>query len=145
MDHAMYGRKLIFVGSLLFLFGLLQGALIPYFLNPRMALSAHLAAVQSGMALIIFGVIWRYLMLSPLNLIITFYSVSLGMFIVWLSITLGAVVGASKALPIAGAGFASTPAWELVVEVLVTLGAGLGVIGTALLVFGLWRGLKVNA
>ena len=52
------GRQLIILGVVLFLIGLIQGALIPFFHNPRMALSAHLAAVQSGMAMVIFGIIW---------------------------------------------------------------------------------------
>jgi hydroxylaminobenzene mutase len=51
-------KTLILFGAVLFLIGLCQGGLIPFFINSRMALSAHLAAVQSGMALMIFGVIW---------------------------------------------------------------------------------------
>lgn len=145
MTFDQYGRKLIFLGVLLFLLGLLQGTLIPYFLNPRMALSAHLAAVQSGMALVIFGLIWQFLALSSLKMIVTFYSLASSMVLVWVSITLGAVVGASKALPLAGAGFAASRGWELIVETIVTVGAGLGIIGVGLLTFGLWRGLKPNA
>ena len=58
------GSKLIFWGAALFLIGLIQGGLIPYFMNTRMALSAHLAAVQSGMALMIFGIIFELISLK---------------------------------------------------------------------------------
>jgi len=68
------GKQLIIYGVLLFFIGLIQGALIPYFHNPRMALSAHLAAVQSGMAMIIFGLIWALLNLKEAVLKIAYYS-----------------------------------------------------------------------
>lgn len=136
------GRKLIFFGAVLFLIGLLQGALIPYFLNPRMALSAHLAAVQSGMALMILGLIWGLLSLEEKWLKIACYSSIAGMYLVWLAITLSAALGASKALPMAGKGFSSTPFSETAIELIVYAGAGLSVISTALVVFGLYRGLN---
>ncbi len=63
---------------------------------------------------------------------------------IWFAITLAAIVGASKALPIAGAGFSSTLFSELIVETIVTVGAGLGVVSSGLIVFGLYKGLKCN-
>ena len=139
------GQKLIFCSALLFLIGLLQGGFIPYFMNSRMALSAHLAAVQSGLALMIFGLIWSLLALKDTWLKTAYYSIISSMYIVWLAITLSAALGASKALPIAGTGFKSSFLSELLVESIITIGAGLGLIGTFLIVFGLYRGLKLNA
>ena len=52
------GLHLIFAGALLFVIGLFGGLLIPAFKNKRMGLSGHLAAVQSGIAIMIFGIIW---------------------------------------------------------------------------------------
>ena len=135
------GRKLVFWGAILFLFGLLQGALIPYFINPRMALSAHLAAVQSGMALMIFGLIWGALVLEEKWLKVAYYSSIASMYLVWLAITLAALLGTGKALPMAGKGFSSTHLNETVVELLVYVGASFGVISIAVIVFGLYRGL----
>jgi len=139
------GKKLILFGAILFLIGLLQGALIPYFHNSRMALSAHLAAVQSGMALIIFGLIWGLLVLRGFWLKIAFYTNIASMYLVWSAITLGAILGASRALPIAGAGFSATALNEMIVQVVVTAGAGLGVLSTGLIVLGLIKGLNSNA
>ncbi|MDP2575995.1 hypothetical protein Q8W40_27700 [Vibrio penaeicida] len=136
------GKKLIFWGAVLFLIGLLQGVLIPSFLNPRMALSAHLAAVQSGMALMIFGLIWGLLSLEEKWLRVSYYSSIAGMYFIWLAITLVAVLGASKTLPIAGKGFSSTPVGEVVVELILYAGSGLCVLSAALIVVGLYRGLK---
>ena len=52
------GRALVVTGALLFLVGLLQGFAVDQFANPRMALSAHLDAVQSGMAVMLAGAFW---------------------------------------------------------------------------------------
>ena len=136
------GKKIIFCGALLFLLGLLQGALIPYFLNPRMALSAHLAAVQSGMALMIFGVIWEILVLKEKWLTVTYYTSIASMYLVWFAITLSAVIGASKALPMAGKGFSTTNNNEVVVELIVYIGAGCGVVSSVLIVIGLYAALN---
>ena len=68
------------------------------------------------------------------------------MYLVWAAITLSAVLGASRALPMAGKGFSSTSFNETVVELTVYIGAGLGVISVAFIVLGLYRGLnKSNA
>lgn len=48
-------------GLWLFLAGLLIGAAIPKFTSPRLALSAHLTAVQSGTALLAIGWFWPQL------------------------------------------------------------------------------------
>ena len=145
IEISALGMKLILWGAILFLVGLLQGALIPYFPNSRMALSAHLAAVQSGMALIIFGLIWGFLVLQERWLKITFYASVTGMYTVWFAIPLAAILGASKALPIAGAGFSTTPLNEMLVQVIVSAGAGLGVLSTGLIVLGLIKGLNSKA
>ena len=133
------GKNLIVYGMVLFLLGLIQGALIPYFLNPRMALSAHLAAVQSGMAMAIVGLIWSLLTLKPSSMKLAYYSNITGLYAVWIAINLGAMVGASRALPIAGEGFSATAGVEIAIEAIVTLGAVLTIVSFGLIVFGLMR------
>lgn len=49
------GHYLLVNGMLLFILGLLNGLVIPFFKNKRMGLSAHLAGVQNGMVLLLFG------------------------------------------------------------------------------------------
>jgi len=140
MSHS--ARRFIFWGAVLFLAGLLQGALIPHFMNPKMALSAHLAAVQSGMALMVFGLIWGALVLEKKWLDVILYSSIASMYLIWFSITLSAVLGASQALPMAGEGFSSSPINEMVIEVIVYIGAGLGIVASLLIVLGLYNGLS---
>ena len=136
------GRKLIILGLVLFLIGLIQGALIPNFHNPRMALSAHLAAVQSGMAMAIFGLIWALVNLKERFLKVAYYANIVGLYAVWFAITLGAVLGASRALPIAGHGFSAAPTAETVVELIVTSGAVLTVVSVSLILLGLFKGRR---
>jgi len=142
MEISILGKRLVFWGAVLFLIGLIQGALIPSFLNPRMALSAHLAAVQSGMALMVFGLIWGLISLSEKWLRYCYYSSVAGIYLIWFAITLAAVLGASKALPIAGEGFSTTAIGELAVDIIVYVGSGFSVFSAILIVFGLYRGFK---
>jgi|KBSSwiStaDraftv2_1062776.scaffolds.fasta_scaffold1021134_2 hypothetical protein len=57
-------RRLCQSGLLLFFLGLPLGFLIHSLPDPRVALSAHLNAVQSGTALMVFGLMWPRIKLS---------------------------------------------------------------------------------
>ena len=134
------GRKLIILGVVLFLIGLIQGALIPIFHNPRMALSAHLAAVQSGMAMVIFGIIWGMVILKENLLKLAYYTNVLGMFLVWFAISLASILGTSRALPIAGQGFSASTIAENTVGIIVVLGSLAMVFSISIIVVGLVKG-----
>lgn len=141
----MHHKNLIFSGALLFLLGLLEGVAIPYFTNSRMGLSAHLAAVQSGMALMVFGAVWAHVQLSEKLLAVAAWGSIFSMYVVWIGLTLAGILGTSKATPIAGAGFQGSAAAELLTEVIITVGAVPGVVATALIVWGLWDNLRKPA
>jgi hydroxylaminobenzene mutase len=128
------------VGGVLFLAGLLQGLVVDQFANPRMALSAHLDAVQSGMAVMIAAAFWSSVRWSPGVERVAWWTLSVGMVGLWLGITLAAATGASEALPMAGSGFAARPAMEAAVSAIV-VGSSLGLLlGWALFLWGLVRG-----
>ncbi|MCH2486823.1 MAG: hypothetical protein MK010_03650 [Erythrobacter sp.] len=132
-------RVPILAGAILFLLGLIEGALVQSFLNPRMALSAHLTAVQSGMALMIFGLVWQWVALSPVLSAIARWSVVIGMYGLWFGLTLSALTGAGDSLPIAGAGYDAGLIAQMVVTGLVLGGSVAMVLGWSLFVFGLLR------
>jgi len=136
------GKKLILCGVVLFLLGLFQGVLIPYFHNTRMGLSAHLAAVQSGMALMIFGLIWSLLTLKEKWLKLAYYSSIMSMYLIWLALTLSAIFGASQSLPIAGKGFSSSYLIETLISTILYIGSGAGIISIVLIAFGLYPNTK---
>lgn len=137
IEISQIGEQLILIGISFFLIGLIQGALIPSVKNSRMALSGHMTAVQSGMALAIFGVIWSLVDLPFTVEIFVAYASATGFILIWLGITIASVTGASKALPIAGAGFSSTAAKELIVTIMVRGGSVFSLISCTLLAFGL--------
>ena len=105
-------------GFLLFTLGLLIGAMIPRFLNPRMGLSAHLTAVQSGTALIAFGLFWQHFGITAAASPVIGFSLLLSFYALVTGLILAATFGASEALPIAGKGFQSSKAKERVVSIL---------------------------
>ncbi len=141
MKHPMastsYQRSLIVAGALVFLFGLLQGAAVPVFANPRMALSAHLTAVQSGTALMVVGVVWPLVSLAPRLDLIARFAITSGIYGLWLGLTLAAATGASNNLPIAGAGYQANAAVETGVSVIVLGSSLVMTMGWALFVYGL--------
>jgi hydroxylaminobenzene mutase len=97
------GNKLIRYGITLFLLGLLTGFVIPAFENPRMGLSSHLEGTLKGMVLILFGVIWPKLHLSPRLLKMSYAFSLFGTFANWATTLLAAIWGAgSEMMPLAG-------------------------------------------
>jgi hydroxylaminobenzene mutase len=131
------GTEIIFSGALLFVLGLFQGVLIPKFKNSRMALSAHLTAVQSGTALMVFGAIWTMVMLPSLWLTLTQIALVSSLYLIWAGITLSAGSGASKTLPIAGEGYSGSKFSELLVTVTMGIGVVLSLASGVAIIIGL--------
>lgn len=136
-----FNKALLVAGALLFLLGLLQGAFVQQFFNPRMALAAHLTAVQSAMAMMIAGAVWQAVALPAALARLCRWAIGIGKYGLWLGLTLSAATGASASLPIAGAGFSATPAMEMTVSTLVLGSSAVMVLGWSLLLAGLvkWR------
>ena len=128
-------------GALLFVLGLVNGALVSGFANSRMGLSAHLAGVQNGMVLLIFGLVWQRLDLSARAGRIAELSSIFSMYAIWAALLLAAIFGTSRVTPIAGAGFEGAAWQEGLVAVLLYSGSA-GILLGAGLVF---QGLRANA
>ena len=132
-------KQLVVAGAVLFLLGLIQGAAAPYFFNPRMALSAHLTAVQSGTAILVAGAVWSWAHLSVQWGRIGRWALIAGMYGLWLALTRSAATGASESLPIAGEGYSAGRAMETAVRVAVAGSSVVLVAGWAILTIGLMR------
>src|SRR5260370_35144186 len=98
---------LCFMGALLFMLGLLTGFGIPRFRSPRVGLSAHLAAIESGLGLIAFGLLLPHLAISIGWAGTIGHSLWVSLDGLWFGLLFAAVYGTGKALPIAGAGLAA--------------------------------------
>ena len=110
MDPQDTGRRLIWHGVLTFLVGLLVGAVVPEFTNPRMALAAHVGAVTTGTFLIAIGLVWRTI--PPTGPAVAMFWLGLyGAYGAVVGLVLAAVFGTSSMTPIAGAGHAGS-GWQ---------------------------------
>jgi hydroxylaminobenzene mutase len=132
-------RLLMAMGATLFFLGLLSGLAVPAMTNPRMAVAAHLEAVMNGLFLIAVGAVWSRVSLPRRLLPWTSGLLGCGAYGNWFFVCLAALFGASKTMPLAGAGYAALP-WQ---ENLVTAGlvtAALAMLaGSGLLVWGFFR------
>lgn len=93
-------HKLIYLGVILFLLGLIVGLIVPLLANPRMGVSSHIEGVLNGMLLMILGLLWNRLMLSDKWLKITFWLAIYGSFMNWFGILIAAVFNGGKMLGI---------------------------------------------
>jgi len=129
---------LCFMGALLFMFGLLTGFGIPTFRSPRIGLSAHLAAIESGLGLIAFGLLLPHLALSFGWAEAISHSLWISLYVLWIGLLVGAIYGTGRTLPIAGAGLAAKLWQENIARTLISVGS-LGSAGAVLALLSQWR------
>jgi len=118
IQNGKYGHRLLQLGIVLFLIGLLTGLAIPSFVNPRMGLSSHLQGLTNGMFLILLGLIWPKLWLPKRWLSVTFWVVIYGTFANWLATLLAAIWGAGRSMPIAALSNQGSPLQEIIIDTL---------------------------
>jgi len=136
--------RLLFFGVLLFLFGLLIGLFIPMMTNPRMGLSAHLEGIMNGMLLVILGLIWNKLVLNDKWLTTAFWLTLYGSFANFVAVSIAAITGAGKMMPIAGGKEGASVVEGLISFLLITL--ALAMVFVCLIVLkGLLRYIKQPA
>ncbi len=121
--YEQYTRPFLIAGVLLFLLGLLNGFVLQQFANPRMALSAHLAAMQNALVLVVFGLVQKYLHQTAAAARWCYWLGVYGLYAIWVSLLLAAIWGTSGATPIAGAGFSASAGRENTVNVLLYSGS----------------------
>ena len=109
---------LAIAGMLLFLAGLVNGLVIPLGRSPRIGLSAHLTAVQSGTFLVAAALLWPHVPFAagwagPVAGVLW-----LSMWGLWLALFLAGLAGTGRDLPIAGGETRGNGALQLVSSVL---------------------------
>ena len=129
---------LSFMGALLFLLGLLTGFGIPMFRSPRIGVSAHLDAIESGLGLIAFGLLIPHLTISLGRASLIAYTLWISLYVLWLGLLVGAAYGTGKTIPLAGAGVSAEPWQENAALALISLGSVGAVLAIAALLVQ-WR------
>ena len=136
-----YAQWLLFLGFLLFLFGLLIALFIPLMANPRMGVSAHLEGAMNGMFLMILGLIWNKIALNEKGLKTIFRLTVYGSFANFVAVLIGALTGAGKMMPIAGGKEGSQAIEGIISFLLITL--SLAMIAVCIMVLiGLYNFIK---
>ena len=134
--------NLLFLGFLLFLFGLITGLIVPAFANPRLAISSHIEGVLNGIFLIVLGLVWHKLALSERLLKTTYWLTLYGTFANWFALLFAAVFNAGKLLGVMAGGTEGPAIPEAVVAfLLITLSVAMVTISVLVLV-GLKRGFN---
>lgn len=135
-------NSLIQLGVLLFTLALLTGLAIPFLTRPRLGLSSHLGAIMNGTFLILIGVIWNKISLSPILQKTTFWLVIYCTYANWLANLLAGMWNAGKELlPIAGDG-TGTFSQEMIIKfLLVSLSLGF-LAACVMILLGLRKGLN---
>jgi (hydroxyamino)benzene mutase len=129
---------LCFMGVLLFMLGLFTGFGIPAFRSPRIGLSAHLDAIESGLALIAFGLLVPHLAIAPGWAAALGHALWISLYLLWSGLLVAALFGTGRVLPIAGGELAAKVWQETTARILMTLGS----VGSAAAVLALlikWR------
>ena len=133
-------KPLLIAGMILFLLGLFNGLVIPYFESPRMGLTAHLIALQNALVLIVFGLMWKYLALSSKSLgwclTLSIYS----MYAIWFTQVLAALWGTSSATPITRADFSLSAIKQNTLDIFLYSGSLAIIIASLQIIIGLVRG-----
>ncbi len=127
------GRRLLQLGVMLFLVGLLVGFAVPVVANPRMGLASHLEGVMNGMFLMALGLMWPKLELSDGLLSATYWLALFGTYANLAATFLAAVWAAGVMMPIAAQGHAGTSLQETVIRVLL-VSLSLAMVAVCLLV-----------
>jgi (hydroxyamino)benzene mutase len=117
MAGSDFDRAFTRAGFSLILLALITGFGIPNFLNPRMAVAAHLSGVLNGLLLIALSSVWSRVALSPGQLGLAKGVSLFAAYGNWATSCLAAAWGTSRMTPLAGAGHAAVPWKESVVQV----------------------------
>jgi hydroxylaminobenzene mutase len=107
---------LIRAGFVLFILALLTGFFIPVLSNPRMTLAAHVTGVINALMLIVLGLAWGLLTVSPLQANLIRGAFLYATYANWFASCLAAVWGTNRQTPVAGAGYGAAPWHETVVQ-----------------------------
>jgi (hydroxyamino)benzene mutase len=138
------GHRLLQLGMLLFLIGLLTGFAIPMLANPRMGLTSHLEGIMNGIFLVLLGLVWPKLALSARALGALFWLAVYGSFANWTATLLAAIWGAgSPMMPIAGGDGTGTTFQEGVI-VLLLLTLSVAIVAASVLVLWGLRAVPAN-
>ena len=130
-------RLQVQLGFVLIFLALISGFGMPFFVSPRLGLAAHIVGIMGGLVLIALGALAASFRLGSRTGAVMMWSWVYAAYVNWLACLVGAITGASRLTPIAGAGTRGNAVSETVVAFLLQSLALAALVGTALAVWGL--------
>jgi hydroxylaminobenzene mutase len=109
-------RTLTRAGFSLIVLALVTGFAIPNFVNPRMALAAHVTGILNGLLLVALGSVWSQLALSPGQGRLAKGAALFATYLNWATSCLAAAWGTSRLTPLSSPGFSAAPWKENLVQ-----------------------------
>jgi hydroxylaminobenzene mutase len=129
-------RRQIQLGFILIFLALVTGFGQPLYTSPRLGLAAHMVGISGGLVLIVLGALAGSFALGARASAVMMWSWVYAAYANWVGSLLGAITGASRLTPIAGAGTTGTVLAETVVSFLLQSLAVASLVGTVLAVWG---------
>ena len=129
-------RLQIQLGFVLILLALVTGLGMPLYTSPRLGLAAHVVGITGGLVLIALGALARSFVLGTRASAVMMWCWVYAAYANWAGSLLGALTGASRLTPIAGAGTTGDALSETVVAFLLQSLALAALVGTVLAVWG---------
>ena len=138
-------RLQIQLGFVLILVALFTGFGMPLYVNTRLGLAAHIVGITGGLVLIALGALAPSFALGRRASKVMMGSWVYAAYANWLACLTGAITGASRLTPIAGAGTTGDVMAETIVAFLLQTLAVAAVIGTSLAVWGFRKSGELSA
>ena len=129
-------RLQIQLGFVLILLALVTGFGMPLYTSPRLGLAAHIVGITGGLVLIAIGALAPAFALGRRATAVMMWSWVYAAYANWFACLLGAITGASRLTPIAGAGTRGDALAEGVVSFLLQSLSVAALAGTILAVRG---------
>lgn len=117
-SETMRAQRLLQLGVVLFLLGLLVGLSVPLLTNPRMGLASHLEGITNGIVLILLGLLWSRLRLARRAFTALYWLALYGTFANLAATFLAAAWGAGASMPIAAMNHQGSAVQEAVINLL---------------------------
>lgn len=141
-------NRLVLRGLQLFFLALLTGLLLvaspPWVANPRGVLAGHLEGAMNGMFLMLVGLFYNRLSLSPVQSRICRGALLYSVFANWFFSTLSGILGAGDATPLAAAGHHASPVVEQIVLLALVSVAITMLVAVVLLLLGLRKAIAAS-
>ena len=129
-------RLQIQLGFILIFLALVTGFGMPLFRSARLGLAAHTVGITGGLVLIVLGALAGSFVLGARASAVMMWSWVYAAYANWVASLLGAITGASRLTPIAGAGTVGDSRSEAVVSFLLQSLAVAALVGTVIAVWG---------